>query len=211
MILALVDDHKLFRDGLKLILYGNFPDIKILEAANGMEYLNFLESTLPDITLMDINMPVLDGIETTRRAVEKYPDIKIIALTMHGDPEFYFKMLDAGIKGFLLKNSDVEELKEAIQSVISGDNYFSREILLNSIKYMRRPREAENQMIELTEREKEILELICKGYSNQEIGEKLFISKRTVDKHRANILFKTNSRNTAQLVVNAVRFNWINL
>jgi DNA-binding NarL/FixJ family response regulator len=118
-------------------------------------------------------------------------------------------MVDAGAKGFLLKNSDMTEVIEAIDTVINGDHYFSKELLLNIVKNLRKSKDGNWKAIDLSEREMEILELICKGFSNQEIGEKLFLSKRTIDKHRANILEKTASKNTAQLVMNAIKNQWI--
>jgi DNA-binding NarL/FixJ family response regulator len=209
--LTIVDDHKLFRDGLKLLLNNYFTGIEISEAQNGIEFLELLERFTPDITLMDINMPELDGIEATRRAVEKLPEVKIVALSMFGDQVYYFKMIDAGVKGFLLKNSEIGEVYEAIESVLSGDHYFSKELLLNIVKSFRAGGISSDDEFNLSERETDILRLICAGLSNQEIGDKLFISKRTVDKHRANILSKTNSRNTAHLVMNAIRKEWIKI
>lgn len=207
--LTIVDDHKLFRDGLKLLLSTWYSDIKISESSNGKEFLQSLEMDVPDLTLMDISMPDIDGIEATRRATEMYPDIKIIALSMFGDEAYYFKMIDAGVKGFLLKNSEFEEVREAIDSVLAGDHYFSKELLLNIVRGIRKTQESTEEEVNLSEREVEILKLICLGMSNHEISEKLFISKRTVDKHRANLLFKTNSRNTAHLVTNAIKHQWV--
>jgi DNA-binding NarL/FixJ family response regulator len=158
---------------------------------------------------MDISMPIIDGIEATRRATELYPDIRIIALSMFGDEAYYYKMIDAGVKGFLLKNSEIAEVREAIESVMAGDHYFSNELLLSIVKNLNKKSLEEDTGINLSERETEILQLICLGLSNKEISEKLFLSKRTVDKHRANILFKTNSRNTAHLVMNTIKHKWI--
>lgn len=207
--LTIVDDHKLFRDGLKLLLSNYYPGIEISEAQNGKEFLKLLERISPDITLMDINMPEIDGIEATRRAVELFPEIKIITLSMFGDEMYYFKMIDAGVKGFLLKNSEIGEVCEAIETVLAGDHYFSKELLYKIVKNIRNSDSSDKETVVLSERETEILELICLGLSNQEISDKIFISKRTVDKHRANILSKTNSRNTAHLVMNAIKNHWI--
>jgi DNA-binding NarL/FixJ family response regulator len=123
---------------------------------------------------------------------------------MYGEEEYYYKMVDAGAKGFLLKDSDISEVKEAILTVNKGGSYFSQELLyhvIQKIKY----RELESKSSNLSKREKEILFKICEGLSNQEIAETLFISKRTVDKHRANLLGKTNSKNTASLILFAIR------
>jgi len=207
--LSIVDDHKLFRNGLRLLLVNSYPNIEITEANDGNEYLQTLATHLPDVTLMDISMPIIDGIEATRRATELYPDIRIIALSMFGDEAYYYKMIDAGVKGFLLKNSEIAEVREAIESVMAGDHYFSNELLLSIVKNLNKKSLEEDTGINLSERETEILQLICLGLSNKEISEKLFLSKRTVDKHRANILFKTNSRNTAHLVMNTIKHKWI--
>ncbi len=205
----IVDDHKLFRDGLRLLLGSYYPTAEIFETESGSKFLMSLKGFVPDITLMDINMPEVDGIEATRKATESYPDIMIIALSMHGDEAYYHKMIDAGVKGFLMKNSEIQEVCEAIDAVLAGGHYFSKELLYNIVKNIHSIRNEAEQEVVLSERETEILRLICLGYANQEISEKLFISKRTVDKHRANILSKTNSRNTAHLVLNAVRNRWV--
>jgi len=209
--LTIVDDHSLFRNGLKLLLTSCYPEIQISEAQNGREFIEILHSGLPDLILMDINMPEMDGIAATRKAMELYPDLKIVALSMFGDEDYYYKMIDAGVKGFLLKDSELSEVKEAIDSVMQGENYFSKELLYNVVKNLRNSGTLGAKSIDLSERELEILELICKGFSNQEISDQLFISKRTVDKHRANILSKTDSRNTAHLVMKAIKQKWINL
>lgn len=209
--LTIVDDHSLFRNGLKLLLSSCYPEIVISEAQNGREFIEMLSSGQPDLVLMDINMPEMDGIAATRKALELFPDLKIIALSMFGDEDYYFKMIDAGVKGFLLKNSELKEVQDAIESVLQGENYFSKELLYNVVKNLRNSGTLGAKSIDLSERELEVLELICKGFSNQEISDQLFISKRTVDKHRANILSKTDSRNTAHLVMKAIRQKWINL
>ncbi len=207
--LMIVDDHSLFRDGLKLLLKNHFPAIIISEASDGQQFLNQLPVINPDIVLIDINMPVMDGIEATKKAIAAFPNLKIIALSMFGDEAYYYKMIDAGVRGFLLKNSEINEVTDAIEAVLDGDNYFSKELLYNVVKNLRSSGMFADNKIDLSDREVEILELICQGFSNQEIGEKLFISKRTVDKHRSNILTKTNSRNSAQLVMNAIKNKWI--
>jgi DNA-binding NarL/FixJ family response regulator len=154
--------------------------------------------------LMDINMPEMDGIEATRKGLKLCPGIDIIALSMYGEEEYYYKMVDAGAKGFLLKDSDISEVKEAILTVRKGGSYFSQELLYHVIQKIKH-REHESKSANLSKREKEILLKICEGLSNQEIAETLFISKRTVDKHRANLLGKTNSKNTASLILFAIR------
>jgi DNA-binding NarL/FixJ family response regulator len=207
--ILIVDDHSLFRSGLKNLLSGYYANSEIREATDGTDFFVILQSFVPDLVFMDIDMPLMDGISATKRAMIEFPAIRIVALSMYGDDIYYYKMVDAGAKGFLLKNSDMTEVIEAIETVIKGDHYFSKELLLNIVKNLRKSKDGNWKAIDLSEREMEILELICKGNSNQEIGEKLFLSKRTIDKHRANILEKTASKNTAQLVMNAIKNQWI--
>jgi len=202
--IIIADDHQLFRNGLKILLNA-FPEFEVTgEASNGEEFLKLIKNSFADVALMDINMPEMDGIEATRKGLKICPGMDIIALSMYGEEEYYYKMVDAGAKGFLLKDSDISEVKEAILTVRKGGNYFSQELLyhvIQKIKY----REHESKSANLSKREKEILFKICEGLSNQEIAESLFISKRTVDKHRANLLGKTNSKNTASLILFAIR------
>lgn len=200
----LVDDHQLFREGLKLMLNLNPKIGEIYQAANGIEFLDFLDKTTPDVVLMDINMPLMDGVEATKRALLLNPALKIIALSMYGDDEYYIKMIEAGARGFILKNSDIEVVEDAILSLMAGQNYFSSDVMTNLVLHLNK-KNSEEVKSELTERESEILYLICKGLSNQEIADTLFLSKRTVDKHRENILSKTNAKNTAGLVMFAIK------
>ncbi|MBG0860813.1 MAG: response regulator transcription factor [Bacteroidales bacterium] len=202
--IIIADDHQLFRNGLKILLNA-FPDFEVTgEASNGEEFLKLIKSTGADIALMDINMPVMDGIEATRRSTKANPDLSIVALSMYGEEEYYYKMVDAGAKGFLLKDSDISEVREAILTVKKGGSFFSQELLYHVIQKIKH-REQESKSANLSKREKEILFKICEGMSNQEIADTLFISKRTVDKHRANLLGKTNSKNTASLILFAIR------
>ena len=202
--IIIADDHQLFRNGLKILLSA-FDEFEVIgEASNGQEFLLLMKNTPADVALMDINMPEMDGIEATRRAMKIYDNLDVIALSMYGEEEYYHKMVDAGAKGFLLKDSDISEVKEAILTVRKGGDYFSQELLHHVIQKIKH-REYENKSANLSKREKEILLKICEGLSNQEIAEVLFISKRTVDKHRANLLSKTNSKNTASLILFAIK------
>jgi DNA-binding NarL/FixJ family response regulator len=204
--LVIVDDHGLFRNGLKLLLNTTQLVQVVGEASNGVEFLELIKTNQPDIVLMDIDMPVMDGIEATRRAIALYPEMKIITLSMFGEDEYYYQMIDAGVKGFLLKNSDISELKQAIQQVHAGKTYFSEELLLSMLKNIKTVSVTDKAgEVNLSDREIEVLQQICKGLSNQEIADGLHISKRTVDKHRANLLEKTNCRNTASLVMYALK------
>lgn len=209
----IVDDHTLFRNGLKLLI-NNTSDFRVIgEAADGKEFLKMLDEKIPDVVLLDINMPEMDGIEAAERALEKYPNLPIITLSMYGEEDYYFKMVSLGVKGFVLKNSDIQEVVDAMESVAAGGTYFSQELLVNLVSNLRST--GTSSVVSggeiLSEREMEILFLICKGLSNQEIGEELFISKRTVDKHRSNILAKTNCKNTANLVVFAIKHHLVEI
>ncbi len=199
----LVDDHSLFREGLKfLLLRSNFV-ADVQESENGRIFLEKLEFQKPDIVIMDIQMPEVDGIMASRLALEKYPDLKIIALSMFSEEEYYTKMIDVGVKGFMLKNSQFEDVQKAIVEIYEGNNFFSPEILEHIISSMYK-KKTEKPVLDLTEREIEVLYNICKGMSNQEIADILCISKRTVDKHRENLLLKTEAKNTAGLVGYAI-------
>ncbi|MDD3636411.1 MAG: response regulator transcription factor [Bacteroidales bacterium] len=209
--LIIADDHKLFRNGLNMLLSTIFPHITIREAANGTDCLELIQESRPDVVLMDIDMPELNGIEATQKALQLYPDLNIIALSMHGDEAYYFRMIEAGAKGFLLKSSDIEEVKSAIENVMANQYFFSNELLKKMVDHIRFNNDEKVKTSVFSDREQEILELICKGFSNLEISERLFISKRTVDKHRANLLEKAEARNTAQLIMNAIKHNWINI
>ena len=202
----LVDDHKMFREGLKLLLSTQDFVSHIYEASNGKEFIEHLPRVACDVVLMDIEMPELNGIDATIQAIKMRPDLKIIVLSMYGDEQYYYKMIDAGAKGFMLKNSGIDKVVTAIKKVAEGENVFSEELLVHILNNMRPGQKVEeSKENELSDRELEILCQVCLGLSNQEIADKLFISKRTVDKHRANLLSKTGCRNTAALVMYAIK------
>jgi DNA-binding NarL/FixJ family response regulator len=209
--IILVDDHTLFRNGLRILINTMENYRVVAEAANGKQFLELIDKEIPDLVLMDISMPVMDGIEASTIAHEKYPNLKIITLSMYGEEDYYYKMVNAGVKGFVLKNSDIKEVKTALDVVYEGGSFFSSELLQNLVNSLKSSAKSKDFHAELSEREMEILILICQGLSNQEIGDKLFISKRTVDKHRANILEKSESKNTAQLVVYAIKNKLVEL
>jgi DNA-binding NarL/FixJ family response regulator len=202
--IIIADDHQLFRNGLRMLLEASAEFEIVGEASTGEELLKILPDCQADIVLMDINMPEMDGVEATRKGLKLCPSIAVIALSMYGEEEYYYKMVDAGAKGFLLKDSDISEVKDAILTVKKGGSFFSQELLYHVIQKIKH-RETETKSANLSKREKEILLKICEGLSNQEIAESLFISKRTVDKHRANLLGKTNSKNTASLILFAIK------
>lgn len=203
-----MDDHALFRKGLNTLLSMRERYRVVGEAGDGREFLAMLPMTAADVVFMDISMPNVGGEEATREALALRPDLKIVTLSMFGDENYYTRMVEAGAKGFLLKDSAIEEVFDAIDAVVAGGNYFSKS-LLSSMSH--RLRGTERSSDELSSREIEILLGICRGLSNQEIADELFISKRTVDAHRANILEKTGCKNTASLVVYAIRRHLVEL
>ena len=202
----IVDDHKLFREGLKLLLSTQDFVQHIFEASSGNEFVENLSFVDCDVVLMDIEMPGMNGIEATQVAMRMKPDIKIIVLSMYGDEQYYYKMVDAGVKGFILKNAGIEKVIMAIRKVAEGENYFSEELLATARTHRTEAVSVVHQQAEL-----EILFHVCRGLSNQEIADELFISKRTVDKHRANLLSKTGCRNTAALVMYAIKNKMIEI
>ena len=205
--IILVDDHSLFRNGLRGLLERNEGFRVVGEASSGEEFLSLLEqeSFAADIVFMDFSMPGLDGAQTTERALVRRPDLKIITLSMFGEESYYSRMVEAGARGFLLKDSDIGDVLEAIAAVMGGGSYFSPRLLSSLTGRMHAREHDELADDQLSSREREILVAVCRGLSNQEIADELFISKRTVDKHRANILEKTGCKNTASLVVYAIR------
>jgi DNA-binding NarL/FixJ family response regulator len=212
--LMIVDDHKIFRDGLKLLLR-QFPFVgEIEEASDGKEFLDSLESGFPDIVLMDINMPVVGGIEATKEALKRYPELKIIVLTTFHDEDYVEQMMMAGVEGYMLKRSTPEEFEEALLKVKSGGNYFSDEIIRTVSRNLQRLRNEAGRMSslpEFTQREREVLELICQGYNNDQIADKIHISPKTVEKHKSNLFQKTHSGNTVNLIIYAFKHELVNL
>jgi len=200
--IIIVDDHKIFREGIKLLL-SQFEYVGgTFCAPNGKEYLRLIEKVSPDIVLMDINMPKMNGIEATKRSKEINPNIKIVALSMHDNVEYYTEMTESGIDGFITKDTDSSELNTALNKIISGGHYFSQKILQKVIsKY----NSLEKANVEFSDREVEILHRIAKGMSNKEISEQLFISHRTVERHKENMYKKTDCHNAIKLVVYSVK------
>lgn len=211
--IALVDDHSLFRRGMKLLL-ASHPDFEVVaEAASGEEFLEMLGSLKPDVVFMDYSMPGLNGAQTTERALQLQPQLKVVTLSMFGDNAYYTRMVECGAKGFLLKDSEFDEVVEAVQTVYEGGTYFSGSLLdsLSSSIRVGAAKPSAEDPDRLSEREIEILVGICRGLSTQEIADKLYISKRTVDKHRANILEKSGCKNSTSLVVYAIKNGLVEL
>jgi len=209
--ILIADDHPIFLKGLSIML-NEVSEFKVIgEVSNGEEMLDMLQmlsDSLPDVVITDIKMPRLDGIEATKRATELYPELNIIALTMFGEHKYLKMMAEAGAKGFLQKSVTRDELEKAIKSVCNGNAYFSTEIMtdLASVK----PQKGNAIFIEelnehFTPRELKVLKLIIKGLSSQEIADAMFISPRTVEGHRANLISKTGTKNMVDLAIYAIR------
>ncbi len=211
MKILLVDDHKLIRDALKVYLENDEEFDITDEAGNGQEALVLLKSIRVDVVMLDINMPVMDGITCAKKIKALYPDIKILALSMYNDNQFIKQMLAAGAAGYILKNSGEEIIKTALRKVYNNETYYSAEVAETVMQSMLKGAVKRNSKLvvdlPLTSREKEVLRLIIKEYSNQEIAEELFISPRTVDAHKRNLLEKTGSKNIAGLVLYAIEKN----
>ncbi len=204
----IVDDHKIFRDGMKALI-SRFPYLELAgEAADGSEFLEKLKNITPDIVFMDIRMSGINGLEATKTALGINRNLKIIVLTTFLEEDYVEQMIMAGVEGYMLKNSELDEFDKAIKRVYHGGNYFSEEIvtiLLGNIGRIKN-RKSENQYTEkFTPREIEILELICKGLSNDQIAETAFISVKTVEKYKSNLFQKTNTQNTVNLVIHAFK------
>jgi DNA-binding NarL/FixJ family response regulator len=207
--LLLADDEELFRKGISFLLQRQ-DNIQILyEANNGSEVVEYLKSSSihPDIILMDLKMPMLNGVEATKLINKEFPSIKIIALTSYNTKSFIANMIEIGAASYIVKNSTPEEMVTTINQVIEKGFYYN-EGVLNVIQENLIDNKRKNIFFEeviLTKREREILELICNQKSTQQIAEKLFISPRTVEGHRNNLLLKTDSQNSAGLVVFAIQ------
>lgn len=197
------DDHYMVVEGLRSLLQ-NEKNIEWLgHASNADSCLAFLHEQLPDVILMDINMPGKSGIELCKAVKEKYPSVLVIGLSTFNQQSFIQKMMDNGASGYVLKNATQEELMEAIQAVAIGKTYLSEEAATSLRKY------AESEIPVITRREKEVLGLIADGMTNNEIAQKLFISTTTVDSHRKNLLTKFEAKNTALLIRTAAQLHFI--
>lgn len=204
--IIIVDDHDLFRKGLKAI-FKEIEDITVIaEASNGKELLEIISYNKPQLVLLDIKMPLMNGIDTTKAVLKKYPDINILILSQYDDSDYYNQLIELGVKGFVLKNSELEELLIAIRAIAKGNTYFSQSLLVNLLK-----NKNSDSSIKLTKREKEIITLLAKGYTTEEIKNELFISFRTVEQHKYKLLIKTNTKNSLQLLIYSIKNNLINI
>lgn len=205
---VVADDHKIFREGLKLTLAAEEGLFCIGEAANGLELLTLLESHVPDVILLDIKMPGMDGFEALKVLRADYPDIRVLMLTMQDDEQIIVLLMEAGANGYLLKNAEPEEITHAIEIVASQGYYFSDLVsaaLLKRVVHSSKVARFQPPLVKLTEREVEVLKLICAECTANEIAEKIHLSVRTVEGIRSNLIEKTGVRNIAGLVIYAIR------
>ena len=208
--IAVVEDHELFREGIVSLLERNKNNRVTGTFRNGEEFLNSLENEIPDIVLMDIAMPVMDGITATRQSMMKYPDLKVLVLTMFDDYYHYQEMISLGVKGFILKDADIAELENAIQTLLEGKTFFSSKLLQNIIHRLFDNKKSEIKSEIFSERELNLIRLISQGLSNKEIADKLFISIKTVESNKSKLFEKTNVKNSLELVAYAMKNNLLN-
>lgn len=204
----IADDHKVFRQGLRYALNSDSALKCTGEAENGIQLLQLLGSITPDVVLLDMKMPEMDGMEATKAIKEKHPATKIIVLTMYDDENFVLHMLDMGVNGYLIKNAEPEEIIRAIYTVHENDYYFNdmvSKLMLKTIVKKKQLQQRTKDNVRLNDKEKDILRLICSEHTNAEIAEKVFLSQRTVEGIRSSLLEKIGVRNTAGLVVYAVK------
>ena len=204
----IVDDHTIFRQGLRLVLNED-PNLQLVaEVSDGLELLGMLKHTKPDIILLDLKMPKMDGIEATKEIKTKFPNIKILILTMHDDEQLILHVLESGANGYLIKNTDADEIKLALYACYENGFYFNdfiSGVMLKAIVHRNNnPTQFNNQVV-LSDKEQEVLKLICDGHTAIEIGKKIFLSSRTVEGIKATLLEKIGVRNTAGLIIYAVK------
>lgn len=221
--IVIIDDHQLFREGVKRILDFESSFEVIAEGDDGSQAIDLIDKYEPDVTIMDINMPTINGVEATKQLLERFPDTKVIILSIHDDENYVTHALKTGASGYLLKEMDADALVEAVKVVADGGSYLHPKVTHNLVNEYRRLAQEEAgggdhyvQTIEirrplhlLTRRECEVLQLLADGKSNRGIGEALFISEKTVKNHVSNILQKMNVNDRTQAVVVAIKNGWV--
>jgi DNA-binding NarL/FixJ family response regulator len=207
--IIIVDDHLIFRNGLKILLEQENIGIVVAEASNGIEFLEILKSHKPDLVLMDLDMPLMNGVEASEAALKQFPDLKILVLSMIDDYTFYSNLINIGVRGFISKSSGKTELEKGVETVINDEYYFSADLLRNVITGLKQPTQ---KLISLdgvpfcfTEREQEILKFICEGLDSIHIADKLFLSVKTIENQRSKMLQKVGVKNTIGLIIFAFK------
>jgi DNA-binding NarL/FixJ family response regulator len=207
--ILIADDHQLFLDGLKLILR-NQPAFQIVtEALNGEQVLDILSKEKIDLAVLDLNMPGMQGIDLVKTVKQKFPETKLLVITMHHEQEIISEILLAEAEGYVLKNSGKRELTDAITDILNGKTHYEKEVLDLMLQKVKTEKKTEKLKKNLTERELEILSLIVQEFTSKEIAEKLFISKQTVDTHRLNIMHKTGVKTLVGLIRYAIQMGMI--
>lgn len=211
--IILVDDHSLFREGIKLLIENEGIGEIVAEAENGEVFLQKLQVIQPDLVIMDIEMPVMNGLEATKKALALYPDLKILILTMLNEKSNYIELVNAGALGFVLKTSGKIEFEKAINAIAEGGNYFSNDILKLIIQQNKITASSpeSDSVSTISGRENNVLQLICQGFTVSEIAEKLFLSVKTIESHRSALLKKTNTKNTINLVIYAIKYKLVEI
>lgn len=200
-----VEDHAIVRDGVCTLLEKE-PDIEVVgSVGTGEEAIKFLQTTEPDIVVMDVGLPGMSGIEATRQAKEDNPNLRVLALTMYTEDQYMLDMLDAGATGYLLKQSMVNNLVQAVKAVAAGQSFLAPSATRTIINSLRTSRDGSSSGDALTGREREILQLIGQGCTSKEIGNKLFLSPKTIENYRARILGKLQVKNCSEAVSRAIR------
>jgi DNA-binding NarL/FixJ family response regulator len=205
--IIVVDDHSLFREGIKLLIENEELGQVVAEAENGKTFLDLLDLHTPDLVIMDIEMPVMGGLEAIRKAMARNSKLKFLVLTMLNQKANYSEIIYAGAMGFVLKTAGKSEFERAITTIINGESYFSSEILRQMLLNTNKNDETEivDKSKDLTDREQEVLQFLCQGLSVTEIAEKVFLSVKTIEAHRSVLLRKTNTRNTINLILYAIK------
>ncbi|MCE3278474.1 MAG: DNA-binding response regulator [Bacteroidetes bacterium] len=205
----IAEDHDILREGLQSLLRDE-PKIKVVAgAANGKILLDYLETTPVDVILMDINMPVMNGVEATKIIASEFPKIKVLVLSMMDNPNYLTMMMEAGAKGYILKSTGKEELVHAIEVVAAGGKYISPSLQAKAEALNAKTNNDSFDDVKLTRRELQILEMLAEGMTNKEIAEKIFLSRRTVETHRKNLIEKTNCKNSSALIKYAIEKGYL--
>jgi two-component system response regulator NreC len=203
-----VDDHTIVRDGICALL-GLAGDMEVVgEAANGREALEMVRKLVPDVVLMDISMPVMGGLEATRRIRKEFPKVKVLALTQYDDKAYVFPVIEAGASGFISKTAASSELASGIRSVHRGDSFLSPSVarfLVEDYQQLASMKGGQDPYEQLTDREREVLKLAAEGYTTQEIADMLVLSPKTVEGHKTNLMSKLDIHNRTELVKYALR------
>ena len=208
--IAIADDYKIYRDGLKVGLSADENLEVILEADNGEELLKAIENSLPDVIIMDLKMPVMDGMEATKEVRKRHPSVKVLVVTMYEDDRFIIHMMENGANGYLLKNAEPDEIRKSIYAVHENGYYFNdlvNKALLKKLVLKNNLKPSFNKNVDLSERELEVLKLICEEKTASEIAKEIFLSPRSVEGIRQRLIEKIGVRNTAGLVMFAVKNN----